>query len=216
MTTITIQRIRVVLNLKTAKVPALLPQAKAIYNAFETNKTQLPTPPVPLATLLLQIQDLDTAEQATVTKTKGTVPVRNAKRTVLVTSLESLRMYVQSLCDANPEQAATIAAAASMFTAKVAVRDKPILQARQGPQSGIVLLIANATLLIGRGVRKKATFNWEMSADGGKTWTPLPSTPIATTIVTGLTPLTTYAFRVSVTVSKTVGEWSQAVTLLVR
>lgn len=214
--TTAIQRTRVVLSLETSKVPALLPQAKAIYNSFEANKAQLPAPPVPLATLLAQIQDLDTAEQATGTRTKGTVPVRNAKRAVLVTSLENLRMYVQTLCDASPEQAAAIASAASMAVAKVPLHDKPVLQAKQGAQSGTVALIANATLLIGRGVRKKATFNWEMSADGGKTWLPLPSTPIASTTVAGLTPATTYAFRVCVTVSKTVGEWSQPVMLLVR
>jgi hypothetical protein len=212
----TIQRIRIAMNLETEKVPALLPQATSIYNAFEANQTLFPSLPVSLATLLGQIHDLQTAEQATKTGTKGTVPVRDAKRAVLVTSLESLRMYAQSLCDANPEQAATIATAASMAVAKSPQHVKPVLQAKQGLQSGTVLLIANATLLIGRGVRKRAIFNWEMSADGGKTWTPLPSTPLASTTVTGLTPLTTYAFRVSVTVSKTVGEWSQAVTLLVR
>jgi hypothetical protein len=171
---------------------------------------------VPLATLLTQIQDLDTAEQATKTGTKGTVPVRNAKRAVLVTTLESLRMYVQSLSDANPEQSAAIASAASMAVAKLPLHAKPVLQAKLGASSGTVILIANATLLVGRGVRKKATFNWESSADGGKTWTAVPSTPLSSTTVAGLTPLTTYAFRVCVTVSKVVGEWSQAVSLLVR
>jgi len=211
----TIQRIRIVLSLETEKVPALLPQSKTIYNAFATNASLLPTPPVPLPTLLAQIQDLDTAEQATKTGTKGTVAVRNAKRAVLVTTLESLRMYVQSLCDSNPEQAPALATAASMAVAKLPLHAKPVLQAKPGASSGAVILIANATLLIGRGVRKKATFNWESSADGGKTWVTAPSTPLSSTSVVGLTPLTTYAFRVSVTVSKTTGEWSQAVTLLV-
>jgi hypothetical protein len=144
------------------------------------------------------------------------VPVRNAKLAVLVTTLESMRMYVQSLCDANPEQAATIAAAAGMAIAKAPGHAKPVLQATLGIQSGTVELSANATLLVGRGVRKKVTFNWEVSADGGKTWTGVPSTPLSRTTVTGLTPLVTYAFRVCVTVSTTVGEWSQPVLLLVR
>jgi hypothetical protein len=209
-----IQRMRATLSLQP-RVAAFLPQARAIYSGFEAHPTLFPSPPVPLATLLVQIQDLDTAEQATKTGTKGTVPVRNAKRAVLVTSLESMRTYVQSLMDANPEQAALIAAAAGMSVAKASSHPKPILQAKQGVQPGTVLLSANATLLVGRGVHKKVTFNWEASADGGKMWTYIHSTPLASTTVTGLTPLTTYAFRVSVTVSKTVGEWSQAVTLLV-
>jgi len=211
-----IQRLRVALGVETQKVPVLLPQATHIYNGFQANQTLFPTPPVPLATVLVQIQDLATAEQATKTGTKGTVPIRNAKRAVVVTTLESMRMYVQSLCDANPEQAAMIAAAAGMVIAKVPAFAKPVLQAKQGIQSGTVLLGANATLLVGRGVRKKVTFNWEVSADGGKTWTIVPSTPLASTTVTGLTPLVTYAFRVCVTVSRTTGEWSQPVLLLVR
>jgi hypothetical protein len=212
----TIQRLRLALGLETDKVPVLLPKATSIHDGFQANQTLLPNPPVPLATVQTQIQDLATAEQATKTGTKGTVPVRNAKRAVLVTTLESLRMYAQSQCDANPEQAAAIASAAGMAVAKAPAFSKPVLQAKQGVQSGTVQLLANATLLVGRGVRKKVTFNWEFSADGGKTWTAAPSTPLASTIVTGLTPLTTYAFRVCVTVSKTVGEWSQLVLLLVR
>ena len=211
-----IQRLRVVLGLDTKKVPAVLPQATHICNGFQANQTLFPNPPVPLATVELQIQDLATAEQATKTGTKGTVPVRNAKLAVLVTTLESMRMYVQSLCDANPEQAALIAAAAGMSIAKAPGFAKPVLGAKLGVQSGTVNLSANATLLVGRGVRKKVTFNWEVSADGGKTWTGVPSTPLSRTTVTGLTPLVTYAFRVCVTVSTTVGEWSQPVLLLVR
>jgi len=65
-------------------------------------------------------------------------------------------------------------------------------------------------------VKKHVTFNWQSSAEGGKTWISAPSTPLATTTLEGLTPLTTYAFRVSVTVSKTAGEWSQAVSILVK
>jgi hypothetical protein len=213
---LTPQRLRVILGLETKKVPAVLPQATHTCDGFQANQTLFPNPPVPLATARAQIQDLATAEQATKTGTKGTVAVRNAKLAVVVTTMESFRMYVQSQCDANPEQAALIAAAAGMSIAKSPGFAKPVLQAELGVQSGTVQLIANATLLAGRGVRKKTSFNWEVSADGGKTWTVVPSTPLTRTTVTGLTPLVTYAFRVCVTVSATTGEWSQAVLLLVR
>ena len=212
----TIQRFRVVLNLQTTKVPVLLTQATSIYEGFVAHPLFFPSPPVPLPNVKGQIQDVTTAEQATKTGTKGTVAVRNVKLAVLVTTLESMRMYAQTQCDANPEQAAAIATAGGMVLAKTPVRTKPVLQAKQGVQSGTVTLRANRTLLVGRGVRKMVTFNWEVSADGGKTWTAAPSTPLATTTITGLTPLVTYAFRVCVTVSKIVGEWSQLVLLLVR
>ena len=48
----------------------------------------------------------------------------------------------------------------------------------------------------------------------GKSWTSLPSTPLADTEMTGLTPMTTYYFRVSVTISRVAGEWSQATSVM--
>jgi hypothetical protein len=211
-----IHRIRIILFLDRKKSPALVTQSKAIYGGVTGNAGMFPSispaPPVVLA----QIQDFEVAQQATKTGTRGTVAVRDAKREVLLTSLESWRMCVQAQCDGNPEQAAAIAAAACMTVAKAPGSTKPVLKVKQLPQSGSVQLTANLGLLVGRGVYRRVTLNWQYSADGGKTWTSVPSTPLATTEITGLTPLTTYSFRVSATVSKTVGEWSQAVSFLVR
>jgi hypothetical protein len=53
-----------------------------------------------------------------------------------------------------------------------------------------------------------------MSVDG-KTWTNLPSTPLASTEVAGLALLSTYSFRVSVTLGKVAGEFSQPVSVTV-
>ncbi len=208
-------RVRAVLTLPKTKVATLLAIAKAVYNAFQSNQGLLSQPNPPLPVVQGQIQSLDTAQQATSTRAKGTAAMRNAKREVLVTSLESWRMYVQTLCDASPEQAEALIAAAGMAVGKVAIHAKPVLAAKLGVASGSVRLEANATLLVGRGVRRRACYQWQYSADGGKTWTNAPATPITSTSIEGLTPLTTYAFRVAATVSKTAGPWSQAVTLIV-
>jgi hypothetical protein len=81
---------------------------------------------------------------------------------------------------------------------------------------GVPRLAANRTVLGGAAsAHKRVTFNWEMSADGGKTWQALPSGAYASTSASGLTLMTTYAFRVSVTVGNTPGAWSQAVSILV-
>jgi hypothetical protein len=64
--------------------------------------------------------------------------------------------------------------------------------------------------------RKMAYFNWQWSADGGRTWNSVPPTPLASTEIPGLALLSTYSFRVSVTISKQpAGPWSDAVSLLV-
>ena len=81
--------------------------------------------------------------------------------------------------------------------------------------SGTVLIEAT-TLLLDSTTRRKM-YNWEFTTDGGATYSPMPSTPIAKTSISGLTPLTTVGFRVSVTVGKQPrGEWSQMVSILVR
>jgi hypothetical protein len=212
----TIRRIRVVLNLSKTNAPALLAKSRAVYHGLDSDKTTFSAPNPTLPVFLVHIDDLDSAEQATATKTKGTVAIRNTKRDFVVTDMESQRMYVQSLCDANPERAVAIATAAGMAIGKPPAHSKPVLAVKPGSKPGAVLLVANATLLVGRGVHKRAAFNWQFSADGGKTWVGAPSTPLASTEIDNLTPMTTYAFRVCVTVAKVTGEWSQAVTALVR
>lgn len=209
-------RIRVVLAVPKSKVAMLLAIAKAVYNAFEQNAALLPQPNPPLPVVLGHIQGLDVAQQAVSTRARGTAAARDARRDVLMTSLESWRMYVQTLCDASPEQATPLVAAAGMAVGKLPVHAKPALGVRPGVATGSVTLTANKTLLVGRGVRRYAAYLWQYSADGGKTWVDVPATPLATTTVGGLTPLVTYAFRVSATVSKVPGEWTQPVTILVR
>jgi hypothetical protein len=101
-----------------------------------------------------------------------------------------------------------------MKIAETPVRNKPALQANRGSLSGNVVLIANALLLAGKG-KGRRLFNWQYSADGGKTWVAVPSTTDADTSISGLTPLTTYLFRVSIGMGKTEGAWSQIVSLIV-
>ncbi|HEY8041119.1 MAG TPA: fibronectin type III domain-containing protein, partial [Polyangiaceae bacterium] len=103
-----------------------------------------------------------------------------------------------------------------MTVAKTPGPIKPLLAVKQAPQSGTVIVKVNARQLVGKSNYRRVTFNWQFSADGGKTWTSAPSTPLASTEIAGLTPLTTYSFRVSATVSKAVGAWSQAISFLVR
>jgi hypothetical protein len=212
----TTHRIRAVLRLPRSNVASLLALARAMVQAFQSNPGLFPQAIPPPATVEAQASDLDVAQQATVARTKGTIAPRNSKRALLVTSLEAWRAYVQTLCDASPEQAEALIAAAGMTVAKVPVHGKPELGAKLGPVSGTVTLAANATLLVGRGVRKHVAYSWQYSTDGGKTWTTAAATPLASTTLTGLTPASTYSFRVAATVSRTVGEWSQAIAILVK
>lgn len=209
-----IGRLRAALGLDIKRPLLFLSGCNGIYTGLEDSKALFVNPSPTLPVLLGQIQDATTAQQS-VGKIKGAAAARDAKFAVLRTSMESERMMVQALCDQSPEQAATLIAAASMKAVTVATFHKVLLGAKTGLPSGTVLLDANASLL--DGTKRRKTFNWELTTDGGKTFASLPSTPLGKTQVANLTPLTMVGFRVSLTVSnQPQGPWSQVVTILVR
>ncbi len=168
-----------------------------------------------MVAFLALIQALDAAQQAAASRGKGLATLRNTKRDAVWTAMESLRTYVQGLADSmTAENAAALIESAGLLVAGKASFAKPILQAKLTTTPGVVHLIANAKLLLGKKSRN-ATFNWTWSSDGGKTWNIVPSTPLADTLIANLTPLTQYQFKVSVTVSRTTGAWTDPVGLLV-
>ena len=187
----------------------------AIYNGMFGSEALFPSPTPSMAVLLPLLTAFDSAQQATLTKAKGTTQTRNLTALPLITALESEVTYVQGLCDENPEQALRLIAAADMVAVNRPSHAKALLQSKLVPAvPGTVLLFANAKLLV-NGSKKRPTFNWQSSLDGGKTILNLPSTPHADTEVANLPLLTTVAFGVNVTLGKVTGEWSQWVTLFV-
>ncbi len=164
-----------------------------------------------------QIPVLDRAETVAATRAKGTAAARNVQRNLLVGMLKTVLPLVQAIADASPTLAGSIAVieAAGLVVALVVKPIKPVLAATQPPQGGPVQLSANATAL-GAVRGRKSFFNWQATADGGRTWLTLPPTPKCKTSVANLTPLTMYGFRAAVTSSSGIlGEWSPVVSFLV-
>ena len=187
---------RAVLGIRKTKAVEVLARAQTIYNAMVAAVTIFVSPTVTMAVLLGLIQGLDTAQQATRTRAKGLAAVRDAKLELLWTALGTLRTYVQGISDTQTsESARSIIQAAGMLVAGVSAYSKPVLQAKLSVTPGVVMLIANATILMGASTSKRPTFNWQLSADG-RTWTDAKSTPYGHTEIANLTALTTYAFRV--------------------
>jgi hypothetical protein len=68
----------------------------------------------------------------------------------------------------------------------------------------------------GQGGRKRATYEWEWSVDGGKTRNAAPKTLHAKTTIVGL-PVGTYVpFRYRAVTKTGVGDWSDPITVLVK
>ena len=199
-------------------VPAVLKRAQTMHDGFVANAAKLGTPPITTAALLVLVTGLAEAQQlATGTKTRGATSARNSARDDLWTAMQTLQMFAQGLADALPAQdAVTLLEAAGLVVAGKGTHDKPVLAAALTSMPGTVRLEANRSLLVGKArAHKHAFFNWAWSSDNGKTWNGVAPTPYAHTEIPGLTLLSTYSFRVSVTVADETDAWSQAVSLLV-
>jgi hypothetical protein len=193
--------------------PAVLSRAKIMYVAILAAIAQFPNLPITLAAFLALIEPFDAAQDSMKAKPRGLASVRDTKRDDVWTAMHTLRIYVQSLADGlSAPAAAALIESAGLLVAGVPIHIKPFLEAKPTTLPGVVHILANASLLVGSS-SKRVTFNWQWSTDG-KTWSSLPSTPLADTEMTGLTPMTTYYFRVSVTISRVVGEWSQSTSVM--
>ena len=63
---------------------------------------------------------------------------------------------------------------------------------------------------------RRASYEWQWSGDGGKTWTNVPATLQAKTTVLGLPSGTVLQFRVRAVTRTGEGDWSQVVSVLVK
>jgi hypothetical protein len=213
----TASRPRASLGVGKKDIPGVLFRAQTMYDSMMLNVAMFASPTVTMVAFLALITALTVAQQsATSTRTRGSATLRNSKRDPLWTAMQSLQSFVQVLADAlTAESAASLIEAAGLLVAGTPAHSKAVLTAGLVAASGTVHLEANRGVLVGKAnAGKQVTFNWQWSADG-KTWNNASSTPYASTEIAGLTLMTTYSFRVSVTVANVADAWSQAVTLLV-
>jgi hypothetical protein len=190
------------------QVPALVTFAQAIVTAM-TGNTNFPKPTPMLPDVTQAIADLAAAQTAAQARTHGAVVTRNQKKIALVAKLELLKAYIQNVADADREQASGIIESASLSVRKVPVRAKRTFAAKLGAVSGTVLV---STPSAGH----RASYDWQYSADAGKTWLTLPTTLQAKTSLKALVPGSTYSFRYRAVTKGGVGDWSEPVAILVK
>jgi len=204
---VTTRRTVAALKLPT-QVPALINVAKGIVQSM-TGNASFPSPVPALATVSAAITDLETAETAALARTRGAATSRNAKKAALVTMLDQLKASVQQVADANRENAPSLIQSGGMSIKKTAVRPSRLFNAKAGATSGTAKLVAQSAA-------RRASYEWQTSIDGGKTWVSAPSTLQAKTSVGGFTPGTSVMFRYRPVTKTGEADWSQAVTLIVK
>ncbi len=147
------------------------------------------SPDPPLSVFKQHITEYSDAQTKAGSKAKGTAKARNAKRKQVKTDLHHLRDYIQSVAEKadSPADAAALITSVFLSIKKSATRNKAELAARNTGISGQVLLDAKA-------IAPETTYFFEFSTDQ-KNWSRVPETMKCKTIVSGLTPATTYYFR---------------------
>jgi hypothetical protein len=173
-----------------------------------TGNAYFPSPSPALAAVSAAITDLQTAETATLARTKGAAATRNAKRAALVSLLQQLRTYVQTVVDGNEENAPAMIQSSGMAVKKTAVRKPRVFAALAGATSGTVKLVAPSA-------GRRVSYAWQYSADG-KTWIDLALTLQAKTTLTGQTPGTVLQFRYRWVLKTGEADWTAPVTLTVK
>jgi len=84
-----------------------------------------------------------------------------------------------------------------------------VFAAKAGAFSGAVQLVAPSA-------GHRASYEWQYSTDGGKTWVELPPTLQAKTSLTGLTAGSTAQFRYRAVIKAGAGDWSPPLSFLVK
>ena len=175
-----------------------------------TGNPSFPTPTPTVAALDAALSDLHAAETVALSRAKGSATVRNDKRTVLISLLQQLRGYVQSVADATPENGASIIESAGLKVRKISAPGKRAFAAKPGALTGSAIVTAATA-------GPRSSYEWQYSTDGGKTWVFAPATTQGKTTVAGLPFGTTVQFRyLAVTPKGGQGDWSPAVSMLVK
>jgi hypothetical protein len=174
-----------------------------------TGNAHFTSPTPTLAVVTSAVSDLEQAQAAALARTKGATDTRDAKRAALLLLVDALESYVQHVADADPENAAAIIQSAGMGVRKIPVRPPRVFAVTQASASGSVAVVAPAAA-------RRASYDWEWSIDGGKTWTLASSTLQAKTALSGFAAGTTVMFRYRATIKGGEGEWSQPIAFLVK
>jgi hypothetical protein len=188
-------------------VPALLTLTRAILSAM-ANSPHFPSPTPSLAVLAAALAQLGHAQTAVLSRTRGTRETRDEKHAKLVTLLQQLERYVQSVADGNPDAAVSIIESAGMSVKRPAVQAKPPFAVKPGRVSGSVQLTVCSA-------GDRAAYYWQWSTDGGVEWRDAPATTQAKTAIAGLPVANMCWFRVRVVTKDGEQDWSQPLSNLV-
>jgi len=199
------RNITVALNLPKGDLDVIA-YAKHVAACLEGNP-HLSSPPVPIATLVAHIAEVEAAQVVVRSGLHGAAAARDAKLAVVVGDLERLRNYVQSVARSHAEDAEAVVVSSGMSVKQSAGPSKADFAAKQLAKSGSVRLEV-------RDPGVEASFDWQWSTDGVH-WADAGRTVHTHLDLHELTPGTVYFFRYRTLTSEGLTDWSDPFKLLV-
>jgi hypothetical protein len=204
--------IKAATGFRQMKPEVVFSTSQAIHNALNGN-ANIPAPPAPfdLPTLLAANQALSAANSAALDGGKKAVALRNHCKEVVVKILDQLAKYVQANCkdDMTIFLSSGFKAQSSTKTT-AATASESIRYVKPGPNSGQV----QVKLVVVR-IAGSYELRWAPVPAGGvpTAWTIQPIMNVrSATVVSGLTPGTTYAFQARAVIPSGYTDWTDSVT----
>ena len=159
-----LRRVRIALDLPES-VPGAIIKAIVIADSMDGNPW-FPTPVPPIAVVRAAIAALRDAQAAAGFRTIGLASKRDVELGKLNLLLNQLKAYVQGIAQDNLAFAASIVEGAGMRYVTAGLPKVLDLQATVDAVHSVVHLRAKSA-------GDHVIYHWQMSADGGKTWTDL-------------------------------------------
>ncbi len=169
-------------------------------------------PPAQLAALDAGVLALEAALAVVQARTYGAAAHRKARQSDVLSALQALKAYVQTLADTLPaHEAAMVAARAGLAVKDAKGPMRGGLAVKPGPSSGSVHAYAPAT-------RARAGYEWEYARGdegAGGAWISVPFTVRADVVLTGLVPGALYSVRARTVTKDGASSWLTPVTFRV-
>lgn len=185
----------------------LIGDVRAMVAAGRKNK-RLPKAFPALDRLDKAVGALDAAQIAAQSRAVGTVPARNAARKRVFQAAAGYKSAVEQVANTDPANGTVIIVESGLRMRRESTRRKAQLSAKPARLSRS--LIADV-----RSVAKRASYEWQISLDGGETWIKVKTTLETRTLIEDLPLAKSVKIRVRPITKSGPGNWIGPITVLV-